>query len=59
MEEKYKKMIDDKVEEYTKNNEKFVLLENTIRGKKRVFLVPSKRYKQLTAKQKKFLMENK
>lgn len=59
MEEKYKKIIDDKVEEYAKNNEKFVLIQNIVGGKERVFLVPSKRYKELTAKQKKFLMEDK
>lgn len=59
MEEKYKKIIANKVEEYAKNNEKFVLIQNIVGGKERVFLIPAKRYKQLTNKQKKFLMEDK
>ncbi len=58
MEDKYKKMIDDRVQDFIDKKEKFVQLTNVVNGKERVFLIPIRRYNQLTNKQKKFLMED-
>lgn len=59
MEEKYKKMIQDRIEYFNNENEKFIQITNVVDGKERIFLMPTKRYNQLTNKQKKFLMEDK
>lgn len=59
MEENYKKMIDKRVQYFMDKGEKFIQITNTVNGKERVFVIPTKRYKQLTTKQKKFLMEDK
>lgn len=60
MEEKYKKMMDDRIQYFIDKGEKFVeLTSNGLDGRKRVFLMPMKMYKKLTNKQKKLLMEDK
>ncbi len=59
MEEKYIKMIDDRIQDLIDRGIKFIQLTNVVDGKERVFLIPIERYKKLTDKQKKFLMEDK
>lgn len=58
MEENYKKIIDDRIKDWTEKGKKFVLIQNTINGKERVFLLTDENYRKLTNKQKKFLMED-
>lgn len=58
MEEKYIKMIDDRIQDFIDRGIKFIQLTNVVDGKERVFLIPTERYKKLTNRQKKLLMED-